>query len=109
MAGPFWARRWCRARITRTRGIGSATVYVRPHELDIDRSADSPASLPATVLHVHPLGAVVRVQLQALQRRDHALNVELSPERCLELDLKSGDRVFVAPRRARVFVPDYSI
>lgn len=85
-----------------------ATVYVRPHELDIDHTAESPASLAATVLHVHPLGAVVRVQLQA-QQGNHALSVELSPDRCTDLDLKSGDRVFVAPRRARVFVPDYSI
>ena len=85
-----------------------ASVYVRPHELDIDHAAHSPASLAATVLHVHPLGAVIRVQLQS-QQGDHALNVELSPERCLDLALKTGDRVFVAPRRARVFVPDYSI
>ncbi|HZV03507.1 MAG TPA: TOBE-like domain-containing protein, partial [Gemmataceae bacterium] len=86
----------------------SAAVYVRPHELDIEYAAESPASLAATVLHVHPVGAVVRVQLRA-GRDEHDLSVELSPERCTELDLKSGDRVYVAPRRARVFVPDYSI
>jgi sulfate transport system ATP-binding protein len=94
----------------------SATVYVRSHELDIERdnrrgagaTAESPTSLPATVLHVHPVGAVVRVQLH-LREGDDSLNVELSPERCHELDLKHGDRVYVAPRRARVFVPDYSI
>jgi sulfate transport system ATP-binding protein len=86
----------------------TAAVYVRSHELDIEHTAESPASLAATVLHVRPLGAVVRVQLH-VSEGDHSLNVELSPERCRELDLKSGDRVFVAPRHARVFVPDYSI
>jgi sulfate transport system ATP-binding protein len=85
-----------------------ASVYVRPHELDIEHAGESPASLAATVLHVHPVGPVVRVQLRA-GRDENDLSVELSPERCTELDLKSGDRVFVAPRRARVFVPDYSI
>ncbi|HWG47212.1 MAG TPA: sulfate/molybdate ABC transporter ATP-binding protein [Gemmataceae bacterium] len=86
----------------------STDVYVRPHELDIDHVSDSPASLAATVLHVHPAGAVARVHLLA-EENEAALHVELSPERCEELQLRSGDRVYVAPRRARVFVPDYSI
>jgi sulfate/thiosulfate transport system ATP-binding protein len=86
----------------------STAVYVRPHELDIEPAAATPTGLAATVLHVHPVGAVVRVQLH-LPHEDNALNVELSPERCTELDLKSGDHVSLAPRRARVFVPDYSI
>jgi sulfate transport system ATP-binding protein len=86
----------------------AAAVYVRPHELDIEHAAESPASLTATVLHVHPVGAVVRVQLR-VGTDENDLNVELSPERYSQLDLKNGDRVFVAPRRARVFVPDYSI
>jgi sulfate/thiosulfate transport system ATP-binding protein len=85
-----------------------AAVYVRPHEMDIDHAAESPGSLAATVLHVHPAGAVARVHLLA-EKGDIALNAELSPERCEKLDLKRGDRVYVAPRRARVFVPDYSI
>jgi sulfate transport system ATP-binding protein len=85
-----------------------ATVYVRPHELDVDVAPVSSASLPATVVHVHPAGAVARVHLLALDG-EVALNVEISPERYEELDLKCGDRVYVAPRRARVFVPEYSI
>ncbi len=86
----------------------TAPLYVRPHELDIDHAPDSPGSLAATVLHVHPAGSVARVHLRA-EEGNVALNVELSPERCEELRLRSGDRVYVAPRRARVFVPDYSI
>jgi sulfate transport system ATP-binding protein len=87
-------------------------VYVRPHELDIGHDAESPACLAATVLHVHPAGAVARVHLLAQDGDvlgDVALHAELSPERFEKLDLKCGDRVFVAPRRARVFVPDYAI
>lgn len=81
---------------------------VYPHELDLSHVAESSSSMSATVQHVHPVGAVVRVQLH-LPEGDDSLSVELSPERCTELDLKNGDRVYVAPRRARVFVPDYSI
>jgi sulfate transport system ATP-binding protein len=86
----------------------SAAVYVRPHELDIDHGSESPAGLRATVLHENRAGAVARVHLLS-EEGEIALNVELSPDRCEELDLKRGDRVNVAPRRARVFVPDYSI
>jgi sulfate transport system ATP-binding protein len=85
-----------------------AALYIRPHELAIEPVADPANSLAATVLHVHPAGAVARVQLVA-EAGDVALNVDLSPERCAELNLRRGDRVYVAPRRARVFVPDYSI
>ncbi len=34
------------------------------------------------------------------------LNVELSPERDCELALRTGDRVYVSPRRVRVVVPE---
>ena len=37
------------------------------------------------------------------------LNVEFSMARYSELGLKTGDRVFVSPRKARVFMPDYVI
>jgi hypothetical protein len=37
------------------------------------------------------------------------LNVEISPERYLELALKTGDTVYVSPRKVRVFVPEYVI
>ena len=37
------------------------------------------------------------------------LNVELSPERFAELALKTGDTVYVSPRKVRVFVPEYVI
>src|SRR6185437_1271661 len=66
----------------------STDVYVRPHELDIDHVSDSPASLAATVLHVHPAGAVARVHLLA-EENEAALHVELNPERCEELQLRS--------------------
>jgi sulfate transport system ATP-binding protein len=85
-----------------------AALYVRPHELAIENIAESANSLPARVLFVHPAGAVARVQLVA-EDSEVALNVDLSPERCEVLNLRRGDRVYVAPRRARVFVPDYSI
>jgi sulfate transport system ATP-binding protein len=85
-----------------------ASVYVRPHELEILRSPHNGGSLPARVVHVNPAGAVTRVELQALETGE-AMHVEVGPDRRAELDLRPGETVYVAPKRVRVFVPDYSI
>jgi len=85
-----------------------ATVYVRPHELEIDRYAAGPSSLRAEVLRVNPAGAAVKVELMV---RDFGvpLNVVLAPERYGQLQIRAGDDVYVFPKRVRVFVQDYSI
>jgi sulfate transport system ATP-binding protein len=85
-----------------------ASVYVRPHELDILHGPHLDTSMKARVVHVNGAGSVTRVQLQALGS-EQTVHVELGPERTAELDLKAGQTVFVAPRRAHVFVPDYTI
>jgi sulfate transport system ATP-binding protein len=87
---------------------GPATVYIRPHELDITHHANGTPSIRARVVHINPAGAVVRVQLLALEW-EIIVHVDLSPDRYHELSLRSGDVVSVAPRRVRVFVPEYSI
>jgi len=85
-----------------------ATVYVRPHELEIDRNPSDRASLAAQVVRVNSAGIAVKVELAA---RDFGvvLNVVLSQDRYAELGLHAGDAVYVFPKRARVFVRDYSI
>ena len=85
-----------------------SSVYVRPHELEIQRPADNGNGLAARVVHVHPAGAVTRVHLEALDT-GAAIHVEVSPERWAELNLRFGETVHVAPKRVHVFVPDYSI
>jgi sulfate transport system ATP-binding protein len=85
-----------------------ATVYVRPHELEIDHRPSDRASLAAQIVRINPAGAAVKVELAA---RDFGvlLNVVLTQERHAELGLRAGDAVYVFPKRARVFVQDYSI
>jgi sulfate transport system ATP-binding protein len=87
-----------------------ASVYVRPHDLDIDPTADGTAGLAARVLHVNPAGPVARVRL-LLSDGDTSVHADVSRERYAELGLKTGDTVYVSPRRAHVFVPpaDYAI
>ena len=85
-----------------------ATGYVRPHEMEIERSPNGAPSAPAQVVHINPAGAVTRVQLRTLDA-DDLIHVELSRTRAAELDLKVGETVHAAPRKVRVFTPDYSI
>jgi sulfate transport system ATP-binding protein len=85
-----------------------ATLYVRPHELDIERLPNGVASLKARVERINPAGSVAKVFLLAAEF-GVGLNVELSPERYVELALKTGDTVYVSPRKVRVFMPEYVI
>jgi sulfate transport system ATP-binding protein len=89
-------------------GSGSATVYVRPHELDIAMHSDGTPSLQARIQHINPAGSVIRVNLHA-DDFGIELNVDLTPSRYQELALQTGMLVHVFPRRFRVFVPDYQI
>src|SRR5439155_24535675 len=57
-----------------------AMVYVRPHELDIDRTPDASSSLRAKVLHINPAGSVTRVQLHAPEF-NLDIHVDVSPSR----------------------------
>ena len=84
-----------------------ATLYMRPHELDIKRERNGVPSLAARVSRVNPAGPVAKISLLTSDDRD--LFVDLSLDRYELLKLKVGDVVFVYPRAARVFVPEYVI
>ena len=80
----------------------AAQAYARPHELDIERSPRNERSLPATVRHVNPAGAVAKIEL-VLRDQETVVQANLSRERYLELQLRLGDAVFVVPRQLRIF------
>jgi len=81
-----------------------AAVYIRPHELNIERQLNGHDNdgLEAKVVHVNPAGSRTKVELWA-DKPGIALSAELTAERFAELELKSGDTVNVAPRKVRVF------
>ena len=81
-----------------------ATAYVRPHELDIDRSP-SQASLLGKVKQLNPAGSVLKVRV-AVEEFGVELNVDITHDRARSLDLKLSDIVFVHPRSVRVFMPE---
>jgi sulfate/thiosulfate transport system ATP-binding protein len=80
----------------------TAKVYVRPHELDIERDP-SDGTVAARVLRVTPLGAAVKVELAVPSLSDN-VRAELDRRRSDLLALRGGDRVYLSLRRARVFL-----
>ena len=85
----------------------STKVYIRPHELEIERQVNGAPAFPALVSRINPAGSLAKVLLTAGDGRD--VQVDLPFERFQELKLQPGETVFVSPRHARVFVPDYQI
>ncbi len=85
-----------------------AQVYIRPHELEIERCPNGVKSATARIVRIHPAGPVTKIQLQTVPQ-GIVLSAELSRERYEELLLKDGETVYVFPRRVRVFLPEYVI
>ncbi|MFM7098556.1 sulfate ABC transporter ATP-binding protein [bacterium] len=86
----------------------SNTIYVRPYELEIEIMPSASDSLPAKVLHVNPAGPVVRIHLQDLESTSRVF-VEVNFAKFKELGISTGQKVFIQPKRVRIFAPDYMI
>ena len=82
-----------------------ATAYVRPHELDIEHTPIGSSSLEARITQINPAGSIAKVRVFS-EEFGLALNVDLNLERYTQLRIKTGDRVYVAPRKVRVFMPE---
>jgi sulfate transport system ATP-binding protein len=80
----------------------AATFYVRPHEIDITRIAESSGAIAARITDIRPLGATVRIEVE---RIDHQgiVEVELAREPYAALAPLRGEQVYLQPRRIRVF------
>jgi len=88
----------------------NATAYVRPHELDIDHVPFGASCLQVRIVQINPAGSVAKIRVFS-EQFGLALNVDLNLERYGQLHLKTGDEVYVAARKVRVFMPaqDYAI
>jgi sulfate transport system ATP-binding protein len=82
-------------------GREPAHLFVRPHDLEIS-TAPAPGSFAAWVERVTVLGASVRVELRAPAHAER-IEAEIDLSRSQDLALRTGDRVHLSPRRARVF------
>ena len=79
----------------------SASGFVRPHEMDVAREPEGSGALPATLLRVHGVGALVKLELAS--EAGSVLEAELTRERYETLRPMVGETLFVRPLRVRIF------
>jgi sulfate transport system ATP-binding protein len=80
----------------------AARMFVRPHELDIERFASNGESVPARIDRIQSAGPIVRVELT--NSHGDSITVEMTHERYRDLTIRTGEMVFVRVRDARMFV-----
>ena len=90
-------------------GRSGENAFVRPHDIVIQRTAESagPDSRQAIVSHIGFSGPVVRIELER-DDKSH-VDVEVSAPAFHDLDLRRGETVWFAPRVQHDFALDYVI
>jgi sulfate transport system ATP-binding protein len=85
-----------------------AVGYSRPHEMEISREPNGNESLSAIIVQIQAVGPNVKLRLKRSENED-VLEAEITREKQRELDLKTGETIFVKPRLVRVFISDPSV
>ena len=79
-----------------------ALIHARPHDIEIAREAHNGGWLKASILRIHAIGPIVRVEL--LRSDDNSIvEAELTRERYTEQRLIVGEDVFIRPRQMKVY------
>jgi sulfate transport system ATP-binding protein len=84
------------------KATGEEILYVRPHDVDIQRGHADGHALWARVLHVFSAGSYGRVSLARLDTGE-SFEAEIARDRLHDLDLKQGEEVSVVFRHVRLF------
>jgi len=79
-----------------------ASGFARPYELDLGRHEGAGGGFWATLRHVNPAGAVIKLELT--DGDDSAVQVEATRDQFESLQPKPGERLYVRPRQVRIFV-----
>jgi sulfate transport system ATP-binding protein len=83
-------------------GAGSDVLYVRPHDVDIQRHYEGEHGIRVRVEHVFSAGNFGRIALRRLENGE-VIDAELPRFRLAELQLRDGDEVWVVFRHIRLF------
>jgi sulfate transport system ATP-binding protein len=86
----------------------STTLYVRPHDIEVTRSANESSNIAVKVDHISPIGPIVRLLLTRLDTKE-TFESEITRERYSQLSPKVGEELYASLSNARVFTDDYSI
>ena len=82
--------------------------YVRPHNLQIERTVQEPNFFQARILYLRAVGPTVFLELQREDTKE-LVEAELTQERYRELKLQQGEQVYVKPKDLKIFLDDYCI
>lgn len=82
---------------------GAGTGYVRAHNFIIEREPAEKDSIASIIDHIHTIGPNVRIEV-IRQDTNEPLEIELTKEQYLNLEISKGERVFVRPKEMKVFV-----
>ncbi|HWB00559.1 MAG TPA: sulfate ABC transporter ATP-binding protein [Pirellulales bacterium] len=83
----------------------TAKLYIRPHELDIERHPVSDSALKVRVERVNAAGPLTRI-FTRIPEFDIGLHVDVAADRFATLQFCEGDTAYVSARRVRVFMPE---
>lgn len=83
-------------------GAGDDVLYVRPHDVDIQRDYRGEHGIRVRVQHVFSAGNYGRIALSRVDNGD-TIDAELSRARLAELQLKADEEVWVVFRHVRLF------
>jgi sulfate/thiosulfate transport system ATP-binding protein len=82
----------------------AATAFVRPHDIEVANTPDE-TTVEATLNQAIKIGALVRLELARIDN-GAIVEVEVSRERFDDLNIDTGNLVYLKPRRGRVFLVD---
>jgi len=80
-----------------------ATVYARPHEIEIERFSPGQEGIPAVLQRLRLIGPTARLELE----RDDSgeiIEAELASSRVRSLNLKQGETLLIRPTTMQVFL-----
>ncbi|MBN2424656.1 MAG: sulfate ABC transporter ATP-binding protein [Calditrichaceae bacterium] len=82
--------------------LKTATVFLRPHLLEIDKSPNYKSSFRAKIKHINAAGSQVKIELVASW--GDSIVAEISHERFKELQLKKNMEVYVSFDKQNLFI-----
>ncbi len=77
-------------------------AFIRPHQLAISRQPTDPNSFATKIISVSFAGPFVKIEVESEQQI--LLQVETTHEKVKELGLARGEKIFLTPKMARVFI-----
>ena len=82
-----------------------ATVYARPHEIEIERFSPGQEGIPAVLQRILLIGPTARLELER-DDSSQIIEAEIAAERVRSLNLRQGETLLVRPSRMQVFLGD---